>query len=579
MMWMKTKGPFVWFAIALAVGVCGCVRGGDYDLNDVYRLQQAILARNPQNRPEEGLGLMLPISRDIPLLEISKDPETGQRCIRLALREAVMRALANNVDIAVVSYDPQIAHEQVVQAAAAFDYVLFGSMGYTSTDLAINYRSLLPQEKERTLQIGVRQRTVTGASWQISDTFIRSWNDATTDRIGRWYQSNLELQVTQPLLRDAWPEVNLASLRIARLNHKITMSQFRQQVEETVTQVIATYYQLIQARREVEIAQELLVKTKKTYKQVIGRRHIDATKVNRTQALAAVKRREVFEVQAKKVLQDTQDALARLLSDNQINLLQEYKIIPTTPMSHHPVKIDQTDQLLTALRLNPQLEQARLGIQQADINVRVAKNQTLPSLNITAGTTLNGASRASRGVMWDDVWSGRFISYNAALEFEYPIGNRERRALLAESRLGRKKAISQMQNVADAVDQAIRERIRQVYARHTEYLLQTEAMKAAKDQLEALEILEKIRAQLTPEFLDFKLNTQEEVALAERSQLDALVKYNTAILDLNRTTGSVLEMSNVKLALPVVSQPAGVEMFLPKPTTKPTSTPAGPEKK
>ncbi|HDY65402.1 MAG TPA: hypothetical protein ENH84_04110, partial [Phycisphaerae bacterium] len=189
------------------------------------------------------------------------------------------------------------------------------------------------------------------------------------------------------------------------------------------------------------------------------------------------------------------------------------------------------------------------------------------------------ASRASRGVVWDDVWSGRFISYNAALEFEYPIGNRERRALLAESRLGRKKAISQMQNVADAVDQAIRERIRQVYARHTEYLLQTEAMKAAKDQLEALEILEKIRAQLTPEFLDFKLNTQEEVALAERSQLDALVKYNTAILDLNRTTGSVLEMSNVKLALPVVSQPAGVEMFLPKPTTKPTSTPAGPEKK
>ena len=103
MMWMKTKGSFLWFAIALAIGVSGCVRGGDYDLNDVYRLQQAILARSPQNRPMEGLGLMLPISRDIPLLEISEDSETGHRSIRLSLREAVMRALANNVDIAVVS--------------------------------------------------------------------------------------------------------------------------------------------------------------------------------------------------------------------------------------------------------------------------------------------------------------------------------------------------------------------------------------------------------------------------------------------------------------------------------------------
>ncbi|KKL57863.1 hypothetical protein LCGC14_2231170, partial [marine sediment metagenome] len=445
MTYLKFRGRVAWFALALAVGVCGCVRPGDMDVNDMYRLQQSILARSPQNRPTEGLGLMRPMSRDLPLLKITKDTKTGQRSIQLELREAVMRALANNVDIAVVSYDPQIAHEQVVQAAAAFDYVLFGSLGYSSTDLAVNHLNFRGVAKNRTYQFGVREQTITGAQWQISNTFVRSWDDATT---GRWYQNDLDIQVTQPLLRDAWPEFNLASLRIARLNHKITMSQFRQQVEETVTQVIATYYQLIQARREVEIAQELLVKTKKTYKQVIGRRHIDATKVNRTQALAAVKRREVFEVQAKKVLQDTQDALARLLSDNQINLLQEYKIIPTTPMSHHPVKIDQTDQLLTALRLNPQLEQARLGIQQADINVRVAKNQTLPSLNITAGTTLNGASRASRGVVWDDVWSGRFISYNAALEFEYPIGNRERRALLAESRLGRKKAISQMRNVA-----------------------------------------------------------------------------------------------------------------------------------
>ncbi len=132
MTYLKFRGLVVWFVLALAVGVCGCVRPGDMDLNDMYRLQQSILARSPQNRPAEGLGLMRPTSRDLPLLKITKDTKTGQRSIRLDLREAVMRALANNVDIAIVSYDPQVAREQMVQAAAAFDYVLFGSLGYSS---------------------------------------------------------------------------------------------------------------------------------------------------------------------------------------------------------------------------------------------------------------------------------------------------------------------------------------------------------------------------------------------------------------------------------------------------------------
>ncbi|MCK5557887.1 MAG: TolC family protein, partial [Candidatus Hydrogenedentes bacterium] len=349
----------------------------------------------------------------------------------------------------------------------------FGSLGYSYTDLALNHLNFTGVAKNRTYQFGVREQTITGAQWQISNTFVRSWDDATT---GRWYQNDLNIQVTQPLLRDAWPEFNLAALKIARLNHKITMSQFRQQVEETVTEVMTAYYLLIQARREVEIAQELLQKTQETYTQVKGRRRIDATKVNISQALAAVKTREALLVQTKKVQQDTQDALARLLSDNQINMLQDYEIIPTTQMSHHLVKINQTDQLLTALRLNTQLEQARLGIQQADINVRVAKNQTLPSLNITAGAVLDGGSREYRGVVWNDTWSGRYVSYNAALEFEYPIGNRERKAALAETRLTRKQMITQMQNTADAVAQTIRERIRQVYARHIEYLLQGESL-------------------------------------------------------------------------------------------------------
>lgn len=568
-------------AAMLSLGLQGCVRPGDIDENSVYRLQQAILSRSPQDRPEEGLGLMRPSASVVPELPVEKDPASGKRRVRLSLEEAIFRALGNNTDIAVVAYDPQIAREQVVQAAAAFDYVLFGELGYEKLDTARSHRTSLPQTKERTLEIGVRQKTVTGATWQVSDTFTRSWDSATSDQFGRWYADDLNVQVTQPLLRDAWPDVNLAALRVARLNHKITLSQFRAKVEEIITQTITAYYDLIQAQREVEIARELLGKTRETLGKVKLRSRIDATKVNISQAEAAVKAREAAYLQAVKTRRDAQDALVRLIGDRQLNLLQDYEVVPTSVLSDAPVQVDEMDQFHAALLHNPDLEQARLAIQQADLNVKVAKNGTLPSLNLSLGANVNGGSCESRDVVWDDMWSERFLSYSAQLTFEYPIGNREKRSALRQAQLERKQLIARMQNTADQIAQAIRERIRQIQTRYEEYQVQCEALAASRAQLEALEDLENIRGQLTPEFLNLKLQAQAEVAQAESAKLRAMVLYNTAMLDLNRVTGTTLEMQRVKLALPAASafsaeeseEPAE-EPAKPSPATQPATQPA-----
>ena len=544
--------------LCLLVALCqfGCVSPGSIDVDDVQRLQQAMLARGPQARPGEGLGLMRPTTPDVPALAVEKG-SAGRNVIKLSLQQAVMIALTANTDIAVVAYNPQISREQMVEAAAAFDYTMFGSLGYSSTSTAQAHRGgpvVQGRQGLRTMEVGLRQHTVTGADWELSNNFSRSWDDRTTDSANRWYQQNLALSVTQPLLRNAWPEFNLAALKIARLNYKISAAQFRQQVEQTITEVMTAYYQLIQARRDVEIVAELLEITRKTYKQVMGRVSIDATKVQVKQSLAAVLNREAVMIEARKSLQDAQDSLVRLLGDSQLNLLQNFQLVPTTEITPLPVKIDTADQLLTALRLSPLLAQARYAIDQAEINVKVAKNELLPVLNFTAGVGLNGGSTSRRGQVWDDVYSGNFTSYHAGLEFEYPIGNRSARARLAQSRLQRLQLITEMQNSADKIAQVVRERIRQVRSRYEEYRIQTKNLAASRAKLEALNDMEKIRGKLTPEFLDLKLSTQAQVAAAQQSVVRAIVRYNTGLLDLAQATGATLEMNQVKLALPLVTQ-------------------------
>ncbi len=143
-----------------------------------------------------------------------------------------------------------------------------------------------------------------------------------------------------------------------------------------------------------------------------------------------------------------------------------------------------------------------------------------------------------------------------------------------------------MQSSADQIAQAIRERIRQIRTSYEEYKVQTEALAATRAQLEALNDLENIRGQLTPEFLNLKLQAQADVANTESSQLSAVVRYNTAMLDLNRATGTTLEMYQVKIALPVASQVAGVELkelqtlepnAVPQPDSQPAAEPAKPQ--
>jgi outer membrane protein TolC len=566
---------FKWISITLVIfmmmlAMHGCVSPGSVDVDDVYRLQQAIRSRSPQDRGEEGLAPLRPGGDRLPALTITPSEDGKNRLVPISLQDVVMRTLANNTDIAVVSYTPAIRREQMIQAAAAFDYVLFGSIGYDHTDSPLNTRlrragntTVAGTSTSRTLEWGIRQRTVTGANWSLTNTFLRSWDNATTDSTNRWYRPSLALQVTQPLLRDAWPMVNLAALRIARLDHEASMQEFREQVEQTVVEAMTAYYALIRAREDVRIAEQLLAATETTWKKIEQRKEIDAGKISRKQAESAVYSRQAVLLQARKIARDVQDRLVRLLGNSHVNLLQDdVVLVPTTRLPETLVEIDMEDQLLTALRLNPQLERLRIAIQQSEINLRVAKWQTLPSLNLTAGATMAGASRQGRSEAGNEFWSGDYISYSALLELEYPIGNREREAQLAEARLSRLQAVSQLQSISDQVALQVRERIRQIYERHAEMLVQRKAAAASRAELAALEEKEET-IRLTPEFLNLKLNAQASVARTEQAVIQARTDYATAILDLQQATGAVLESQRVQLAMPVVAEPADLPQPIP----------------
>ena len=538
----------------VVAGFHGCVKPSDFDPSIIARYQREMADYAPSRRMGERseLGLLAPAPREgvAPLRVEEEKDESGavRRVVRLSLEEAIVRTLAGSPAIQVVSFDPAISREEMVQAAAAFDVMVFGETSLEKGDNKRYATALRPITDERNIAVGLRQLLPTGTQWELTWGGTRDWDNARTATSPTKFEPTVGIEVTQPLLRGGWLDFNLGRLRVARLAHKSQMQAFRSEVEGAITDVYRLYWQLGQAVGELAIQRRLVAWSKKTFETTSNRKGWDATKVQIKQAESAMVSHEGTQVRLEKRIYDIQEQLAVLLGDPQINALGNLDIIPTTPFDKGPLVINVADQLAAALKHNPTLAQGRLAIQAAGVQIKVARNGLLPRLDLTASTTFQGMA-GSRHVAGRELISGDYASYTIGLEFEYPIGNRERSSLLRARKLGRGKAIASFQQSADQIAASVKERVRQIEMALKVLDFQKRAVAAYKAELDGLEALQELRGK-SPEFLELILRSRERLAESERAELQALVDYNSALIELRRITGTVLDLPGLKVSLP-----------------------------
>jgi outer membrane protein TolC len=547
--------------ILLIAQLAGCVSDEVDEHGVLASYQQALADRGPQQRADtegrdsqQSLGLLKPTPDGITdEVEIVIDPNTGRKIIALTIEQAIVRALANSPEIRVVSFDPSIAKQDITKAAAEFDVTAFGSVNYEQDDNPVNSVFQPGQSDVRLLESGIKQKGVTGSEWSLSYALSRSWDDLSGRSLSTRYEPILAFQVRQPLLRDAWKQTNLAGVNIARLNHDIAVLGFRQKAEDISTQVISAYWRLMQARRDFEVLQELLERTLETLTKVLGRQEIDATDVQIKQMEASAKSREAILLQAGRAVIDAQDVLLRLMADSQVSLLDDLEIIPDTAPALMTEELKQSEILGRAIKKNPVMQQARVAIAVAEINIRVAENQEMSRLDLIASSRLQGISH-SQGLAQDNFNRGDYVSYAVGLSLEFPLGNRQREADLLRRRLERRKAVSTLQNLADQVAIQARKKIRLIKTNLAEMQIQADAAEAAGIQLQAIEDSEPVRERLTPEFLLVKLQAQAALADSQRAQIKAVADFNISRAELAQTMGTVLELRQVSPALSAVSK-------------------------
>jgi outer membrane protein TolC len=486
----------------------------------------------------------------------------------MSLQEIVHRAMVSNYDIRVAAYDTAVDQTRVMEAEGHFDPTLFAGYQFERIDKMIapteatvptgkidinkisssdftTIVSTFDKEAISTVQGGIRQNTLSGAQVELKEQIVNSWFDPQRSVLPTSYDNELVLTITQPLLQNYGVEVNEARITISRNNQRVSLLDFRKTVEETVLQIEKVYWQLVQAEEDVATQRRLVAASDQTAELLFHRQQNDVTAVEVQQANAATETRRAELQAAEQRLGDLSDQLKDLMNDPEYPVSGSAMIQPVDTPIETELHFDIDEQIEAGLENRLELGQQKVRISSSETALKVAKNNLLPTLNLQGSITVDGLA-ADPGVAFDKQGDFNHIGFVAGFQFEFPLGNRAARAIMARAIAQRDQAIASYGSLMEKVALDVKAAARQVetnwrelrYYRNARFGLEKTLMDLQRQQ-DAGDL------PFTSESVQLRLDYQERLAQAEQAEHQAMNDYSYAIATLEKAKGTILRYNNV----------------------------------
>lgn len=485
----------------------------------------------------------------------------GEPILQMSLQQAIQRAVVYNRQVKVAGYQPAIDATSVTEAQAHFDPVFFTTVQFAHKDdetagtlffnPATNESSTIAffdRQQIYTGQLGIRQNLASGG--QVEFRFDSSYNDLVPQRFveNPYYQNDFTLQLTQPLLKNFGADVNNARIVINRGNARISLLEFRKTLEDQISKVEETYWQLVDKIEAVKVDEELLKANDATYDLQYKRfqQHLNSVlEVSQAQSFLESRRAQLARDRAD--ARNLSDQLKQLMNDPNIPVASPLLIIPLDQPVEQEMVFNIDEQINAGMENRYELGEQLEKIDQATVTYFVAKNNTLPELDFVGSVSPNATKGDYRDTLSDQTKFGNW-DYSLGLQFQFPIGNREALSIFRRTALQREQAIDQYSEIVSQVSLDIRQACREVSVDFDLIDSNRQARLAAERELQqVVDRQDKGVDPLDPTFVQLRLQVEGQLAAARQQENDAISQYNIALERLERAKGTLLRYNNVVL--------------------------------
>jgi len=542
----KWAGPAVLVAVVLAASMAAsCARYGLVQTEEYIGPPRPAVpaAVKPGEKPAPAKPGEKPAP--VPSVEAPKSPTEEippMGAVPVTISQAMLLALANNQSLAVQRYNVPIARTLVEDQRAIFDPVMTATIQHRrSVVLSPGGRGKFETMKnDNTLEAGISEFFPTGTQVAIAGS-----TDVThgTANPADFYATRYGLTVTQALLRGFGLDVNLASLRQARVDVLTSEYELRGFAEALVAQVEEAYWDYALAQRNIEIFTQSLELAQQQLRETEERIRVGKlADIERAAAEAEVALRREDLINANSALATSRLALLRLMNPTKADFWSRDVAIQTPPAPPKETLEGVASHIQVAMRLRPDLNQARMLVQRDDLEIVKTRNGLLPKMDLFMTLGKTGYSRSFNG----SYASLHERGYDAlvGVNFEYPVLNRSARATNQRAHLSRQQAAESVNNLGQLVEVDVRsayievERAReQVAATAVTRRLQEETLRAETEKFRVGKSTTLLVAQ-----------AQRDLLRSQISEVSAVVAHLKALVEFYRLEGSLLERRGIVCA-------------------------------
>ncbi len=500
----------------------------------------------------------------------------------ITLDEAVQLALQNNLGLQVDRLDPAFARESVRAAWGVFEPVAVASYDrqHLETPTASAVQSFFgtsgntTTEDFRNWDAGLQGVLPWGLAYSSVFSQGKLNSDSGFFALDPQYDAVWESRLTLPLLRNLYWSTPDLVVRQSRVDQGITDESFRARLTDTVAAVEGAYWDLSAARaleaaaqKSVETAQDLLELTNVQYQVGV------VSKVAVTEAEAGLAQRQFELIRTANDAQAAQDRLLTAVAEPGIGDYASTRLRTEEP-TFVPYEVNAESALEKARARRPELIRAALAVENAEIEEKYFWNQKLPQLDVTGRWAANGLAGRQKQApgspsgrpddpttpnvdesvipdigfptnRWgatDGFFEGEGDhSWGVTANFSVPIGNDTADARHVQSRINLRRAKTNLRIQEQDVVVEVRNSVRDLESAIDGVEAAQRARIASAERLRA----EQERLRLGDSTPHLVLEFDEDLRIAESSEIRALQVYRTRIVTLERAQGTLLEAQRI----------------------------------
>jgi outer membrane protein len=489
----------------------------------------------------------------------------GDNAIQLSLDDALSISLQRNLGLLVQRYTREQFRLGIDEALGIYDLGIVAD-ATTSSDTTPSFSFISGTgrlvTKRRSTGFTLSQLLPWGGVASTGFSLFRQESNNKDIAINPTYTGNLDFGYTQPLLRNLGRIATEYRIRLAQIDDSISREDLEVVVANTLQATENAYWNLAQARKEVEVANEALSLAQDLHHMNEVRVQVGTlAKLELVQSEVGIATRKEAIILAQAAQGNAEDALRQLLHVEEGGMWT-LPIVPTTKPDTSAVNIDLAQALDTAVAERPEVKTQSMILDRRATDVAFLHNQTRPRLDLITAYGYNGGNAlverdpatgqlipVAGGVsdVLDQLRTHDLPGWSVGLQLAYPLQNRQARAAKAIAEVSLDQGKTQMDQLQESVRTEVRRAVRGVTTAFQEIDSASESMRLAEKNLDA----ERKRYEngLSTSFQ--VLEIQADLTAARSRLVAAVAAYRRAIAEYYRSTGRLLEADGVELNDPL----------------------------